>query len=124
MSKSSKSERPRKPYPDFPLFPHAIRRWAEKMLGKLHYFVPWENPDAALKQYVEQQDDLQAGRTPHVQKDGLTLKDLVNKFLTSKRMMVNAGELSARSLRDYYVTCERLLDTFCKSLSGKCVNLA
>jgi hypothetical protein len=45
----------------------------------------------------------------------LTLKDLVNRFLTSKRMMVNARELTARSLRDYYVTCERLLDTFGKS---------
>lgn len=115
MSKSSKSERPRKPYPDFPLFPHATRRWAKKILGKLFYFGPWENPDAALKRYVEQRDDLQAGRTPRVQKDGLKLMDLVNRFLTSKRMMVGAGELSSRSLRDYYVTCERLLGTFGKS---------
>src|SRR5664279_3605294 len=103
---NGKPVKPNKPYPDFPLFPHATRRWAKKIRGKLHYFGPWADPDGALQKYLDQRDDLHAGRTPRVQKDGLTIRDLVNQFLTSKRLMVDGGELTLRSWRDYHVTCE------------------
>jgi len=46
--KSSNSVRPRKPYLEFPLFPHATSRWAEKIHGKMVYFGPWDDPDGAL----------------------------------------------------------------------------
>ncbi len=115
MNKSSKSTPPRKPYPDFPLFPHATRRWAKKIRGKLCYFGPWHDPDAALTRYLDQKDDLHAGRTPRAQRDGLTIRELANEFLTSKKMMMDAGELTARSWRDYHVTCERLVEFFGKT---------
>lgn len=35
-----------KPRPDFPLFTHATKRWTKKILGQLHYFGPWDNPQA------------------------------------------------------------------------------
>jgi hypothetical protein len=54
--------RPAKPYPDYPLFAHATGRWAKKIRGKLHYFGPWDDPDGAVKKYLEQKDDLHAGR--------------------------------------------------------------
>jgi len=104
--------KPKKPYPDFPLFAHATRRWAKKIRGKLHYFGPWKDPDAALQKYLEQRDDLQAGRTPRVPGDGLTIRDLANRFLTAKQMLLQTGELAQRTFTDYHNTCERVLDEF------------
>ena len=77
-STTTKGSKPAKPRPDFPLFPHATGRWAKKIRGKLHYFGKWADPDAALQRYVEERDDLYAGRKPRRKGDGLTIKDLVN----------------------------------------------
>jgi len=46
--------KPAKPYPEFPLSAHAVGQWARKIKGKLYYFGAWDNPDAALKKYLEQ----------------------------------------------------------------------
>ena len=73
--------RPSKPRPDFPLFPHASGRWAKKVRGKFCYFGKVaDNPSgqAALAKWLNQKDDLLAGRTPRVKGDGLTIRDLVD----------------------------------------------
>lgn len=58
----TKTKRPAKPYPGFPLFFYATGQWAKKIRSKTHYF--GTDPDAALKKYTDQRDDLHAGRKP------------------------------------------------------------
>src|SRR5215469_13077732 len=89
--------KPAKPSLDFPLFPHAAGVWAKKIRGKLHYFGPWADPDAAQKKYLEQKDDLHAGRKPREDTEGLTVKELCNRFLNGKQELVGGGELSPRT---------------------------
>jgi len=64
MSKSTQKRlaiKPRKPYPDFTLFPHAAGRWAKKIRGKLDYFGPWADAAAAGERSAEQWESLHAG---------------------------------------------------------------
>jgi integrase len=112
MAKSTRNSKPSKPYPDFPLTAHPTRRWCKKIRGRLHYFGPWGDPQGALTKYLEQKDDLHAGRTPRVANDGLTVSGLCNRFLTTKRQLLDTGELSPQSWQDYFLTCERTAKVF------------
>jgi integrase len=94
-------QKPDQPNPDFPLFPHNAGVWAKKIRGKMHYFGPWDDPDGALKRYLEQKDDLHAGRTPRERTEGTTVKDACNHFLNAKQSLVDAGELTPASWREY-----------------------
>jgi integrase len=106
--------KPAKPYPDFPLFPHAAGVWAKKIRGKMHYFGPWGDPDGALAKYLEQKDALHAGRTPRPDAEALTVKDLCNVFLNHKQALLDSGELSPRTWGLYKTTAELLVGQFGK----------
>ncbi|MBX9681861.1 MAG: site-specific integrase [Gemmataceae bacterium] len=102
-----------KPYPEFPLTAHRTRRWCKKVRGKIHYFGPIDKPEEALRQWLEQRDDLMAGRTPRVrQPGGPTLRDLVGKFLDQKRRLVESRELTVWTLADYHRVCTSLVNRF------------
>lgn len=115
MTHSIRPTRPKKPRPDYPLFPHRNGRWAKKVRGKFCYFGKWvEDPKgvAALQLWAEQKDDLLAGRTPRTKLGSLTVADLVNRFLTHKEQLVTTGELKKRTWTDYFTVCERVVSVF------------
>ncbi len=104
--------KPNKPYPAFPLFPHATNRWAKKIRGKFHYFGRWDDPDAALQMYLEQKDDLHAGRTPRPSCNGLTVRELCNRFLTGKRLLIDSDEIGPRMFARYHRVCAKIIAAF------------
>jgi len=105
----------KKPRPDFPFFPHARGYWAKKVRGRLHYFGKVaDDPDGkvALDKWLDQRDALLAGRTPRVSGDGLTIRDLCNRFLSNRQDKMRAGELSPVSFADYHGACSRIVKAF------------
>src|SRR5262245_60066072 len=108
----SKPAKPAKPSADFPLFPHAAGVWAKKIRGKLHYFGPWADPQAALAKYLEQKEALHSGRKVRAATEGATVEELVNRFLHHKQALVNVGELSPRTWVDYESACKEVVAAF------------
>ncbi|MGO9115585.1 MAG: tyrosine-type recombinase/integrase [Thermoguttaceae bacterium] len=104
----TKTQKPPKPYPGFPLTAHPNGQWCKKIKGKLHYFGSWENWQDALALFQEQRDDLYAGRTPRRQGDGPTLAELMDRFLYSKKVRKESDEMTARSYADYERTCDKI----------------
>jgi integrase len=113
--KPRKLRKPEKPRKDFPLFPHAAGVWAKKVRQRLHYFGPWDDPEGALNRWLEQRDDLLAGRTPRPKTEGLALRDLANRFLTAKKHLAETGEITQRTYTDYYTTCQSVIVTLGKN---------
>lgn len=110
--------KPRKPRPDFPLFVHQRGYWAKKVGGKFWYFGKVENDPkgaVALEQWLDQKDDLLAGRTPRTPGDGLTVRDLCNRFLSVKEAAVGTKEITQRHFEDLYTACELLVKHFGKT---------
>jgi len=107
---------------DFPLWLHPSGRWARKIRQKVYYFGKADNPQAALEKWLDQKDDLLAGRTPRAKSDGLLIGDpphipdsavgLVNRFLTAKSHLLSTGEITRRTFEDYKATCQRLVAVF------------
>lgn len=110
------SGKPRKPSPDFPLCAHNSGLWCKKVRRKIYYFGPWDDPEGALQKWVDQKDDLLAGRKPRDKNVAaeLTIRDLVNNFLNTKRSRVENSELSQVTFSNYFDTCERVISAFSK----------
>jgi hypothetical protein len=76
-----------KPYADFPLTAHPNGQWCKKIRGKLHYFGALADWEAALNLYLDQKDDLHAGRKPRVNGDDKTLGLAMDQFLSAKKLL-------------------------------------
>ena len=115
MAKSKKPEKPKPPYKGFPLSAHPAGVWCKRIKGKLYYFGGWSDPDAALKKYLRDRDNLQAGLVPRVVEPttdtdqvGHTVEHLCNTFLDAKFSRVESNELSLRSFNVYKAACNDL----------------
>ncbi len=113
--------KPTRPYPDFPLGPHPAGYWCKRIRGTLHYFGPhWTTKDhagaaaadAALEDYEKQKDALHAGRKPKEETGELTVKALVNRFLSTKKSRVEQGVLSPRTWEDYKRATDEVIAAF------------
>jgi integrase len=107
------STKPQKPRADFPLFPHQTRRWAKKILGKTHYFGPWDDPEGALNEYLRVREYLHAGkRPPKAEDDRLTVDQLGHEFLKFKESLVESGEIQRRTFEEHRATTARVAKVF------------
>ena len=113
MAKSTKRKSSR---PAVPLTRHPRGYWCKKVRGKIHYFgriVGDEDGQKALNLWLEQRDDLLAGRTPRSTGDsGPTMADVCNRFLTFKQGLLDSGELAKRTFERYHATCSRMVEHF------------
>jgi integrase len=109
--------------PRFPLWQHAATgQWCKKINGHRYYF--GVDKDAALTEYLRVKDDREAGREPPLKDDQrLTLKTLVNTFLTHKKSAVAIGELTQRTFNDYHTTCEGLLKALGKNTAVDAIRI-
>ncbi len=140
-SRNAKSaeDRPKKPYADFPLTPHASGKWQKKINGRIYYYGRWgsmvdgkmtrlrgDGWKEALALYNDVHEDDRAGRDRRATLVGgeliqlktgtaaLTVADLCNRFLTDKKRKMDAGELTSRTFAEYKLTTDRLVKTFGK----------
>jgi integrase len=125
-SRRRKANRPKKPYPEFPLSPHPSGKWQKKIRGSTYYFGRWANRangklvrvegdgwQETLELYKSRADDLHAGRTPRVKNpDGLTVATLCNRFLTAKLRKKESGELTDQTFADYKIITDLIVATF------------
>jgi integrase len=93
-------DKPRKPYPMFPLTPHSSGKWAKKVRGRIYYFGKWDDPDGALREWNAVKDALLSGRSPNFTGVSPTLKDLLNEYMDRQIVRVDSGKLEARTFVD------------------------
>ena len=79
MPDLTRRNKPSKPYPSFPLTAHNNGQRCKKILGRIHFFGVWADPQAALDNYLRVAADLHAGRQPHastLSDGGITVKEV------------------------------------------------
>lgn len=103
--------KPIKPHPD--LWLHPSGRWCKKIRGRAYYFGKTDaDPIQVARRYLAVRDDLLAGRTPRTSPEGLTVRELANRFMISKEALLGNGEIVQRTFDDYYVVCQRVVAVF------------
>ena len=109
MPKPKKPTKPKKTSNDFPLTAHAKNRRCQKFGLKMYDFGRWDNPGAALQEYLLIKDSLQVGIDPPkfaITGGATTVGDLVNHWHDQKNANLTAKDNSPQSFQvEKYVTC-------------------
>jgi integrase len=118
VRKAKSADKPSKPYADFPLTPHPSGRWCKKIRGKLFYYGKWRGvPEdgwrTALDNYEKYRDADHSGRARREDLgDGLTVKQLGDRFCTIKEQQRDNGEITARHFDDLFRDYQLAVDEF------------
>ncbi|MEZ6148401.1 MAG: hypothetical protein R3B91_23820, partial [Planctomycetaceae bacterium] len=93
--------------------------WCKKIRGKVHYFGKVEDDPKGVeaeKEWNRVRDDLYAAREPGARdSDSISLKGLVNEYLTHQERRRDAGEISLRTFLGMHATCENLVKALGKT---------
>lgn len=108
-----KKAKPSKPHPDFPLSPHSTGKWYKKVQGSFYYFGTWDDPDAALAEWLARKDDIFAGRD-HLRHEGDSSGDdvafMCNEFVEAKQQQLADGEIAPDTYDRYEKASDRLVE--------------
>lgn len=108
-----KTTKPPKPYEGFPLYAHASGHWAKTILCKTHYFGRWEDGwQAALDLFNDRKEALYRGVDPAEYNQGLTVGLACDTYMSAKQLLMDSGELSPRTFKDYEHTCDAIVEMF------------
>jgi hypothetical protein len=101
----------------FPIFKHSGGQWCKKVKGRHYYFGSWAtDPDGeqALADWLGRKEGILAGMdrlrvysTP----DGMTLGDLMGRYLENRRQAMLAGDLALTTYRGYLTELEEFANT-------------
>lgn len=108
-----------------PLTPHASGKWMKKIKGKLYYFGRWgtvvdgkmvrlpgDGYKEALADYEDQVDGIYRGKPEQPKENELTIRTLCNVFRDSKKLLLDSGDITARTFAEYEATTTRLYKFF------------
>ncbi len=96
----AEKKRPNKPYPEYPLYAHPSGKWAKVINYKTHYFGTWQQPEAALAEYLEALPYIKSGLTPPRGGGGYSIGSLCSDFYDHQLERHHAKEIGARHIKD------------------------
>lgn len=116
-----KTNRPNKPYPEFPLFPNQNGQWCRKVkVGsdkpRPYYFGKWSDDpkgERALREWQDRKASILAGvdqARPVRASGGMLLVEAIRQFLEAKNADTLAGDFSDLTLQDYINELQKLAD--------------
>ncbi|MEO1525948.1 MAG: site-specific integrase [Planctomycetota bacterium] len=109
MTRKSDAQKPSKPYSDYPLSAHPCGQWCKKIYGRIYYFGPWDQPEEAKAEYLRRLSSITGSQDDDRE---VTIRQLCNQFLNTKKLLVERGKLSQRTWNDYKEAAERLIKYF------------